>query len=80
MLYQASGGLVIDWTQMPTYNTIMAVAGGVGLILLVRLGRELVRGGPDGGYEGWALAFGVLGGLLTATSLHMTLTWPVGGE
>ena len=28
MHFAASGGLVIDWTQMPTYNTIMAVVKG----------------------------------------------------
>jgi len=27
-----SGGLIIDWTQMHTYNTVMAVAAGAGLL------------------------------------------------
>lgn len=69
------GGLSIDWTQMPTYNTIMAVAAGAGLIFMVMLGRALVR---DERFkpEGWALGAGVLGFILTATGLHMTLTWP----
>lgn len=68
-------GLVIDWTQMPTYNTIMAIAAGAGLIFIVMLGRALMR---DDRFkpEGWALASGVLGFLLTTTGLHMTLTWP----
>ena len=39
----AAEGLVIDWAQMPTYNTVMSVAVGAGLILLVMLGRELLR-------------------------------------
>ena len=43
MLMQAAGGLVIDWTEMPTYNTIMAVAAGTGLISLVYFARELKR-------------------------------------
>lgn len=68
--------LKINWAQMPTYNTIMAVAAGAGLLLVVSLGYLLVRGRrvtPDG----WALAFGVLGLVLTVTGLHMTLTWPL---
>ncbi|MEU0519377.1 hypothetical protein [Streptosporangium sp. NPDC006007] len=32
-LVQAAPELKIDWTKMPTYNTIMAVAAGVGLLL-----------------------------------------------
>ncbi|OOC54305.1 MULTISPECIES: DUF981 family protein [Nocardiopsis] len=70
------GGVRIDWTTMPTYNTVMAVAAGAGLILVVALGRTLLRGRrivPDG----WALAFGTLGLLLATTGLHMTLTWPL---
>ncbi|MFD6949129.1 hypothetical protein A6A08_07135 [Nocardiopsis sp. TSRI0078] len=70
------GGIRIDWATMPTYNTVMAVAAGAGLILVVALGRALLSGRrivPDG----WALAFGTLGLLLTATGLHMTLTWPL---
>lgn len=69
------GGLVIDWTQMATYNTIMSIAAGAGLIFIVMLGRALMR---DERFkpEGWALAAGVLGFLLTTTGLHMTLTWP----
>lgn len=68
-------GLVIDWTQMPTYNTIMSIAAGAGLIFIVMLGRALIR---DKRFkpEGWALAAGVLGFILTTTGLHMTLTWP----
>ncbi|MFI6815347.1 DUF981 family protein [Nonomuraea sp. NPDC050328] len=69
----------IDWTQMPTYNTIMAVAAGIGLLLMVALGRDLLRGRTDG-LTGFALAFGVLGTILTTTGLHMTLTWPLAGQ
>ncbi len=69
--------LTIDWAQMPTYNTIMAVAAGAGLILLVLLGRELLTKRRPLVPDGWALAFGVLGLILSTTGLHMTLTWPL---
>src|SRR4051812_48842278 len=72
---QAAAGLVIDWTQMPTYNTIMSVAAGAGLLSLVWFVRIVVRG-EEANYEAWALSFGVPGGVLLATGLHMTLTWP----
>ncbi len=76
-LLQTDGGLVIDWTQMPTYNTIMSVAVGAGLLLLVRVARQLRAAPGEVSAEGYALAFGVLGFVLTATGLHMTLTWPL---
>ena len=68
-------GLTIDWTQMPTYNTIMSVAAGAGLLSLVLFGRALSRGSTVS-YEGYAVNFGVLGAILTITGTHMTLTWP----
>lgn len=68
-------GLSIDWTQMPTYNTIMSIAAGAGLLSVVFLGRALVRGRAVS-YEGHAVNFGVLGAILTITGAHMTLTWP----
>lgn len=71
------GGLKIDWAQMPTYNTIMAVAAGVGLLSLVLAAREVIRKPKDFNDTGWGLLFGVLGTILTATGLHMTLTWPL---
>jgi uncharacterized membrane protein len=64
------------WVGVPMYNTVMGVAAGAGLVLVVLLGRKLIRKEsvvPDA----WALAFGVLGTILTLTGLHMTLTWPV---
>lgn len=69
------GGLVIDWTQMPTYNTIMSLAAGAALLSLVSLGRE-IQTRKTIHPEGWALNFGVLGFILTLTGAHMTLTWP----
>lgn len=72
-------GLKIKWAEMPTYNTLMAVAAGCGLLLVVALGYRLVKGRPTVA-DGWALAFGVLGLILTTTGLHMTLTWPLAGQ
>ncbi|MFD7105389.1 DUF981 family protein [Streptomyces celluloflavus] len=77
----AASGLKIDWARMPTYNTIMSVAAGAGLLLVVVLGRRLLVGGRGGGApDGWALAFGALGFTLVTTGLHMTLTWPLAGQ
>jgi len=69
------GGLQIDWTQMPTYNTVMALAAGAGLLLIVMLGNALLRD-DDFRAEGWAVTAGVLGTILTITGAHMMLTWP----
>lgn len=68
--------LVIDWTQMPTYNTIMSIAAGAALMSLVRFGRALMRE-KDVHLESWALAFAVPGFILTVTGIHMSLTWPM---
>lgn len=70
-------GLKIDWAQMPTYNTIMSVAAGAGLLLVVAFARRANDPDRPLGAEGWAMAFGVLGTILTLTGLHMTLTWPL---
>ncbi|MGW0432358.1 DUF981 family protein [Micromonospora sp. NPDC003197] len=72
----AQDGLKINWVEMPTYNTIMALAAGVGLILVVALGRQVVNHKPIVA-EGWAVAFAILGAILFLTGLHMTLTWPL---
>ncbi|ROO86213.1 putative membrane protein [Actinocorallia herbida] len=69
--------LKINWAEMPTYNTIMAVAAGAGLLLVVGLWRRLAEPAGELHTEGFALAFGVLGTILTLTGLHMTLTWPL---
>jgi uncharacterized membrane protein len=58
------------------YNTIMGLAAGAGLILLVWFGAEVVRRRPIE-FDGWALAFGVVGLIQFLTGLHMTLTWPI---
>src|SRR5690625_2017619 len=76
-LAQSDDGLKIDWAEMPTYNTIMAVAAGVALVGLVLFARELLKDPAGANTDGWALHFGVLGLILTPTGLHMTLTWPL---
>ncbi len=72
----AEGGLKIPWAEGPTYNTIMAIAAGVSLLLLVDLGRKFVLGRAFSSV-GYALAFVATGSILTLTGLHMTLTWPL---
>lgn len=76
----AASGLKIDWTRMPTYNTIMSVAAGAGLLLVVALGYQLLDSRRTVTPEGWALAFGAIGFTLVTTGLHMTLTWPLAGQ
>jgi len=46
MLLGQAGGLVIDWTQMPTYNTIMSIAAGGALLSLAYFARDL-KTDPD---------------------------------
>lgn len=77
MVHLAQTGLKIDWTKMPTYNTIMSVAAGAGLIMVVRLAREVIRDPKAIVVEGWSLGFGVVSLILVTTGLHMTLTWPL---
>ncbi|MBB4958477.1 DUF981 family protein [Micromonospora polyrhachis] len=72
----AQDGLKINWVEMPTYNTVMALAAGVGLVLVVAFGWQVVNHKPIVA-EGWAAAFAVLGVILFLTGLHMTLTWPL---
>lgn len=87
MTGQQSPGM-IDWASMPTYNTIMSVAVGAGLLAVVLFFIDLWKSTQNDGEDkddsrltlstdGWAIAFGVLGAILTSTGLHMTLTWPL---
>ncbi|GAB3644961.1 DUF981 domain-containing protein [Glycomyces tarimensis] len=70
-------GLTIDWAQMPTYNTIMSVAAGAGLLMVVAFIRRVGEPERPLNAEGWAMGFGVTGAILAVTGLHMTLTWPL---
>ncbi len=72
---EESPGL-IDWGNMPTYNTIMALAVGAGLIAVAMFFRDF-RAGKLDGVEGYALTFGALALILFPTGLHMSLTWPL---
>lgn len=74
-----AAGLKIDWARMPTYNTVMSLAGGAGLLLVVALGWYLVKGKPIVP-DAWAMAFGALAFVLLVTGIHMTLTWPLAGQ
>ena len=62
----------------PTYNTIMAVAAGLGLVLIVAMGYQLDRGRTVNRHA-WAVTFFALGAILALTGLHMSLTWPLSG-
>ncbi|MUV37879.1 hypothetical protein JNUCC1_01685 [Lentibacillus sp. JNUCC-1] len=68
--------MVIDWSVTQVYNTIMAVATGVALLLIIRFGKHLRRE-KIGQLEGWAIGFAVPGFILTITGAHMSLTWPL---
>ena len=54
-----------DYTKFHLYITLMGVAAGVALVLLVRLGRSLLRR-EDPTLEGYAIAFGVQNRLITS--------------
>ena len=62
----------------PVYNTLMAVAAGLALVMLAVMGRRLARGGTVH-RQAWATAFAALGVVLTGLGAHMTLTWPLTG-
>ncbi|MBD1222427.1 DUF981 family protein [Virgibacillus halodenitrificans] len=68
--------MTIDWAATQVYNTIMCVAAGVGLLLILRFLKRL-RQNKIGQLEGWAMGFGVLGFILVLTGAHMSLTWPL---
>jgi hypothetical protein len=71
-----AAGLKVPWTKVPMYNTIMGLAAGVGLLLVVWFGADLLRRRPIE-FDGWALSFGIVGLIQFLTGLHMTLTWPI---
>lgn len=66
----------IDWSQTQVYNTIMSVATGVGLLILVRF-ISLMRQGKLVSLEGWSIGFAVPGFILTLLGAAMTITWPL---
>ena len=62
--------------ETPIYNTIMAVAVGTSLLLLVALGRQIASGRWIV-REAWAASFVATGSVLTFTGAVMTVTWPL---
>jgi uncharacterized membrane protein len=62
--------------NFPVYNTIMAVATGLALVLLVVMASEIARGRWIV-REAWASVFIALGSVLALTGGVMTLTWPL---
>ena len=68
--------MVIDWSVTALYNTIMSIATGVSLLLIVRFFSHLAKE-KVGQLEGWALGFAIPGFILTLTGAHMSLTAPL---
>lgn len=62
-------------SYMMLYNTLLAVAAGIGLIGAATLFRKL-RQGSTVFAEGWSLLFAMTGFILTALGLAVTVTWP----
>ncbi|MEC4114833.1 DUF981 family protein [Myroides pelagicus] len=68
--------LIIDWEQMPTYNTVMALASGAALLSIAAIGKNLIsreKVNP----QGWAINLFALAIILVTTGLHMTVVWPL---
>jgi hypothetical protein len=64
---------------MIVYNELVAITAGAGLLGFAAFLASLLRHKPID-TEAWASLFGVTGVLLLATGLHITLTWPFGGD
>lgn len=60
--------LIIDWTQMPTYNTVMSIAVGAALIALAALLKNIYFK-KEINVEAWSLSFGVPGFICSAQYL-----------
>lgn len=61
---------------MIMYNTLMGVCAGLGLILIALLANNIVRRRRIAP-EGWALALGTVGVILSFFSALMATTWPL---
>ncbi|MCD2255181.1 DUF981 family protein [Lactobacillus sp. CC-MHH1034] len=68
--------MIIPWERTAMYNTLMAVATGVALILLVWF-SQIYKKRLIHNLDGWIAAFALLDVILALTGLHMTLTWPL---
>lgn len=60
---------------MIMYNTLMSVAAGVGLLMVVALGKKLWKRTAIAA-EGWSLTFGIVGVILTGLGAAVSITWP----
>jgi uncharacterized membrane protein len=58
------------------YNTLMALAAAVGLLLILDLGWRLLNGKPIVS-TGWVAAFTALGAIMAFLGGVMTVTWPL---
>lgn len=67
--------LIIDWANVPTYNTLMAICAGASLLSVASVGKSLIKGKTN--LRGWAINFGILGLILFVSGAHMSLTWPI---
>jgi len=67
--------LIIDWSHIPTYTTIMGICAGSSLISISSVGKKLLR--KELNPAGWSLNFAALGSVLLVTGAHMALTWPL---
>ncbi|EUJ30750.1 hypothetical protein MFLO_10129 [Listeria floridensis FSL S10-1187] len=68
--------MTIDWSHTAVYNTIMSVATGIALLLILQFGKKLQKG-EIGYLDSWVVGFAIPGIILTLTGAHMTLTWPL---
>lgn len=62
---------------MVTYTTLMGMAAGLGMMLISTLGYRIYKQKSVPSFDGWALSFAGLGGVLAALGVHMTLSWPL---
>jgi Protein of unknown function (DUF981) len=60
---------------MILYNTIVGLAAGVGLLLVVKLLKQFTNG-EKVQPEGFALAFGITGFIQTVLGLAISIMWP----
>jgi uncharacterized membrane protein len=63
---------------MITYTTLMGFAAGISMILVTVLGYKLFyKQAKVDTFDGWALSFAGLGGILTVLGAHMSIIWPL---
>src|SRR5579884_178300 len=62
---------------MILYNTLMGVAAGAGILLLVALGALVTFTNEPPQLSSWAWAFAPLGLILTILGTAMSVSWPL---